>query len=333
MPFSIAQPTLIEEQEYTWRAYEREDISELHALLETASDMDDDDFSDTPDDMQREYEDPWSDPRRDAQIIRNALGKIVAFARVFVNPQPTDHGLAFLWRQIATDARDTTLEQDLLEWMERRACERLEETAGDRPRIIRAGFPDHMVERRELYEAHGYQAVRYFYRMQRDLAEPIPDVPLPDGLTLRTYGKDIDRQLMEADDEAFRDHWGYEPMMQEDWDVFVIGKSEFRPQLTFVVMDGDEVAGFSINRVREQENKRLGINEGWIGSLGVRRPWRKRGIASFLLCESLRAFRAQGFDTAGLGVDAENLTGALQLYERLGFRAIKTRIIMEKRVV
>jgi ribosomal protein S18 acetylase RimI-like enzyme len=51
----------------------------------------------------------------------------------------------------------------------------------------------------------------------------------------------------------------------------------------------------------------------------VRRPWRRRGIASALLADSLSALRDRGLAEAALGVDAEN-PRALALYEGLGFK-------------
>lgn len=75
-----------------------------------------------------------------------------------------------------------------------------------------------------------------------------------------------------------------------------------------------------MNFVDPEENERLGRRQAWIGQIGVRRGWRKRGLATALLCESMRAFRAAGFEWAVLGVDAESLTGAVGVYERVGFR-------------
>ena len=115
--------------------------------------------------------------------------------------------------------------------------------------------------------------------------------------------------------------------------MFVMGSSESRPDLSLMVMDGADIAAFSINRVKHLENQRLGIRRGWIGSLGTRRAWRKRGLASALLAESMRRFKAEGFDCVGLGVDAKNLTGALALYERIGFKTYKTRAVLQKQVI
>ena len=58
---------------------------------------------------------------------------------------------------------------------------------------------------------------------------------------------------------------------------------------------------------------------GWLEHISVRRPWRGRGLGRALTAEGLRRLRAAGMTEAMLGVDAENPTGALGLYERLGF--------------
>ena len=61
--------------------------------------------------------------------------------------------------------------------------------------------------------------------------------------------------------------------------------------------------------------------EAWINTVGTRRAWRGKGVASWLMAESLRRIAAadDGFERAILGVDAENPTGALRVYRRLGF--------------
>ncbi len=73
----------------------------------------------------------------------------------------------------------------------------------------------------------------------------------------------------------------------------------------------------------EADWEATGVREGWVGQLGVRRAWRRRGLATALLVRSMEAFRAAGLEAATLGVDTENPTGALGIYERVGFRPIR----------
>ena len=137
--------------------------------------------------------------------------------------------------------------------------------------------------------------------------------------------------IREALNESFRDHWSFEPVTEKDWQMFFIGRSTFRPDMTFLAVEGDQVMGLCFCNVNHESNERQGIKEGWIDDVAVRRPWRKRGVASALMCQTMRAFKADGLDYATLTVDTENPTGALGLYERLGFVAIKRTVTFDKR--
>jgi ribosomal protein S18 acetylase RimI-like enzyme len=82
--------------------------------------------------------------------------------------------------------------------------------------------------------------------------------------------------------------------------------------------------------VFRDENERLGVRRGWLEHVSVRRPWRRRGLAAALIADSLRGLRERALDEAALGVDAENPTGALRLYESLGFYRYRTGISYRK---
>jgi ribosomal protein S18 acetylase RimI-like enzyme len=132
--------------------------------------------------------------------------------------------------------------------------------------------------------------------------------------------------------EAFQDHWGHVDQTYEQFLAGTQGSATFAPDLSFLVMDGDIIAGVSLNRVLYYENERTGIQEGWIGSLGVRRAWRNQGIASALLNASMLAFQKSELSYAGLSVDTENLTGALRLYEKQGFAPVNISYTYMKQI-
>jgi mycothiol synthase len=97
-----------------------------------------------------------------------------------------------------------------------------------------------------------------------------------------------------------------------------------------VAWDRDEVAGSVMTFVWQVENETLGLSRGWLEHISVRRPWRRRGLASALIAEALLALRAAGLREAALGVDAENTSGALRVYEALGFRRVRTDVSYRK---
>jgi len=315
---------------YTWRPARRADAQAIYPLRLAADQADDSGGAGTLQDVERNFEDLWINTETDSLLALTPQGQIVALTLVFMNPQPEEEARAFIWDEVHPEHRGRGLEAFALEWSEARGRQRLREAPDGLPRLLRSGSPDHLPQRIALLASRGFQPVRYFYRMRRDLSQPIPAHPLPEGLALRTYSPELSDALRDAFNESFRDHWSFEPVTEKDWRLFFVERETFRPDLTFVVMDGGEIAGYSINRVDPEENARQGIKEGWVGQLGTRRAWRKRGIASALLCESMRAFKAEGLDCATLGVDAENLTGALALYERVGFVPVKRFIAFAK---
>ena len=317
---------------YAWRPARRVDAPAIFQMRLAADQTDDGGGAGTLRDAERLFEDPWVNAETDTLLATTPEGQVAALVAVFVNPEPEEEARAFIWDEVHPGQRGRGLEAFMLAWGEARGRQRLQTAPARFPRVLRSGSLDHLPQRIALLERHGFTPIRDFYRMRRDLAQPIPDHPLPEGLTLRTFSPELSDRLRDAFNESFRDHWSFEPVTEEDWRTFFVERETFRPDITFIVMDGGEIAGYSLNRVDPEENARQGIKEGWVGQLGTRRPWRQRGIASALLCESMRAFRAEGLDYATLGVDAENLTGALAIYERVGFVPVKRFIAFAKTV-
>jgi mycothiol synthase len=169
-----------------------------------------------------------------------------------------------------------------------------------------------------LLETNGFGRIRWFFLMRRDLGDPIDDIPLPDGLELRPVEPQHHRAIFDAEEEAFRDHWGHREKSEADL-TMTYAREEFDPALWVVAWDGDEIAGVVQNWIWATENAEMGVARGWLEHISVRSPWRRRGLARAITAESLRRIRAAGMTDAMLGVDSENLTGALGLYEGLGF--------------
>ena len=76
--------------------------------------------------------------------------------------------------------------------------------------------------------------------------------------------------------------------------------------------------------------RELGIQRGWLDSVFTRRAWRRRGLARALIVRSLHLLRDRGLETAALGVDADNPSGAFGLYESAGFSATQRYISWRK---
>jgi mycothiol synthase len=172
----------------------------------------------------------------------------------------------------------------------------------------------------ELLEARGYRYLRSSYRMLIDLDRPPPAPEWPAGFELATLRPGQERPLHAAMEDAFADHWDYHPMSFEEWSA-----RPPDPSLSFLVWDGDEISAAEVCR-----EERFGM--GWIRALGVRPPWRRRGLGRALLLHAFGELYALGQRRIGLGVDAENTTGAVRLYERAGMRAAWQSDIYERKL-
>jgi ribosomal protein S18 acetylase RimI-like enzyme len=131
---------------------------------------------------------------------------------------------------------------------------------------------------------------------------------------------------------SFVDHPNYSPWKVEQV-LHYLDEPIYQPGLNLVAVAPDStLAGFCWMLINLEDNARTGRSVGEIDVLGTRRGYRKLGLGCALLLEGLRRLRQAGMAIAQLGVAANNLTGALQLYESAGFRAERTWLLFGKDV-
>lgn len=213
----------------------------------------------------------------------------------------------------------------MLRFLQNRMAQVAAADPGDGPRYFQAFVADTELGTEMLLKKHNYTAVRYAFDMVRADLEAIPDFPLPAGLEVRPVLPEHYRQIWEADVEAFKDHWGYSPPTEEDYRAWLSNPVQFTPALWQVAWDVEtnQVAGMVRGFINEEENEQYHRKRGWTENISTRRPWRKRGLARALIIRTLRTFKEMGMTESALGVDAQNPTGALSVYEACGFRAVK----------
>lgn len=321
------------ELELVFRAYRPDtDPAEIARIFNAANEAEGGDQHSSPEEFANflAHPDEHFDSSRDVVIVEHD-GEVVAYGwqewvdttdglrehrlRGFVHPAWTRRGIG----------------TGLLHWMEARARQTAAAYPTDRPRFYGTWVDDHRVGKRALLQREGYVETRWFYDMRRDDLDQVDVAPMPEGLEVRPIGTDRDSlwRLFSADAEAFEDHWGgfnfNEAVFGE-----LLDDPNFNPSLYVVAWDGDEIAGAVINVLPLSENKALNRRRGWLESVFVRRPWRRRGLAGALVARSLVVLREAGMDHAMLGVDADNPTGALGVYERAGFTVAKRSAAFRK---
>jgi len=182
------------------------------------------------------------------------------------------------------------------------------------PKLLRAYVGTVEPALGEQFARRGYTTVRASYRMLRRLDGPVEEAVLPEGFELRPYREEDERRVYEAHMESFADHWEFHGSPYEEWRRWTIERPGTDSTLFHLAWAGDELAGISLCRRYSSEEP----TRGWVSILGVRPAWRRRGLARALLLHSFGEFARRGYDSVGLGVDAENTTGAVRLYEHAG---------------
>lgn len=207
----------------------------------------------------------------------------------------------------------------LLEWAEQRGAALHQERHPSAPGELDVGVGAGIPSLQRLVRARGFQPVRWWYGMKRSL-DVLPPVPAaPPGLRLVPYDPACDETLRLVHGETFADHWGSVPPDPQRWAHWFTGSHAFRPGISWMVLDGSEVAAYLLAYFWEADATVTGKQEAYIGQIGTRAPWRRRGLGELMLASALAGFAAAGYDQASLTVDTGNPTGALGLYERVGF--------------
>ena len=289
----------------------------IYAVCEADGDVT---VASTPEELEHEWHNNKFNPETDSHVIETADGRVIAYGE-FYNHQDHAHLGADIY--VHPEFREHELFPQILAWIDERAREDMKLATPDLRIFLRSSMDGKDNIAKEAHQAAGYNPVRFSWRMEINLEEAPPAVVFPAGIELRPFDREAHaRLLLEAENEAFSEHWGSHASTFEEWSHRKLEKAEFDPALWMIAWDGDKIAGFSQNRYR------MGI--GWISTLGVLKPWRKHGLGLALLQHSFAEFYRRGMKTIGLGVDASNTTGATRLYQRAGMRVASEFVTYEK---
>ena len=268
-----------------------------------------------------EWVSPNFDPAQDICLVFASNGQMVGYMEVWTTSKPLVH--PWMWGRVDPDYEDLGIGTWLMQWAEQRALQELPSLPAGLRFAPRVGTFREAEKPKRLFEELGYRQIRSSYHMLIHMDAPVPEPVWPEGITLRTFNPETDAEAVYlAEIDSFRDHFGYVEQPFEEgfrrFRHFVLDKQEFDPTLLFLAIDdtSGEIAGFNICQLHSFNDP----DKGWVGTLGVRRQWRKRGLGLALLRHSFNEFYRRGQQKVGLGVDAQNLTGALRLYKSAGMQ-------------
>jgi mycothiol synthase len=273
-----------------------EAVARVTAALDTSFGIDE---TEQPDDLRDDWRD--LDLARDAWVWERDA-KIVAYAAVYARGE--DKRL-IVDGYVDPEYAGRGLGSAIVETTERRARER-------GVAQLENGVLGNDARAADLLRSRGYRDVRHFYRMRIELDGPPPEPRWPEGFDVAAFDPAEAREFHDALEDGFAEEWGH---TEEPFEAFAkrrLEEERFDPSLWTTVRSGSEIAAVMI-----ADWKRHG-DAGWIGSVAVRKPWRRRGLGEALLLRSFGQLYERGERVVQLGVDVENPSGATRLYERVG---------------
>ncbi len=302
---------------FTLRAATMEDIPACETLFNAWAEKELGHRELTTEELRTEWELDTFIPEEDTRIIFSPDGKLVAYVEAWIRDAPAVK--PWIWGRVHPNYYGLGLGTELTKWAEAYSLRVLENLPPDLRVVHEIGCDTRAKEAHALFKDLGYTPLRSFYQMRINLDSAPPPAQFPEGIVLRPFEQEHDLEAVyRADIAAFKDHFGFVEMPFDAgfarFAHFMTETENYDPQLWHIAWDGGEIAGISICRPRSFEDDDM----GWVATLGVPRPWRKRGLGLALLLHSFGEFYKRGVRKVGLGVDASSLTGALRLYEKAG---------------
>jgi mycothiol synthase len=273
-----------------------------------------------PDELRAMWQAPSFHLDTDAVMVKAPNNQLVGYADM----EQRQHTKLFTYVRVRPGYENQGIGEQLLQLAEAWGRQQMAEADPEARITLNSWASSKNEAMQQLLERAGFKAIRHNWRMEIEM-EAAPAEPLwPAGISVRTFQPGMDRQVFEMIDTAFQDHWGHLPGNFEDWRHWMIGKETFDPTLWFLAFEGEQIAGGALCA------DNIDTNTGWVDQLAVLRPWRRKGVGLALLQQAFGEFYKRGRHKVGLGVDSQNLTGAVRLYERADMHVARQYISYQK---
>lgn len=268
---------------------------------------------------------------RDGVAVLDGGGGLAGYATVMASPTFRDEYRIYLEGRVRADARGRGIGRALLDWQRARGAELHGERHPDVPARLIVEVPGTLPPLERLASDAGLTAERWYRSMERSLQE-LPEPARVDGVAVVPFDAERDDEVRRAYNLAFAEHHGSSERDRESWQRLYTGTRSFRPDLSVLALGGEGVVGFVLAWVFEADTAARGYREVHYGQIGVLPSGRGRGLGSAMIATALREAAVRDCATAALDVDSDNVTGALRLYEGLGFRTVRTRVSWSTKV-
>lgn len=329
-------PIPVHEDVATWRPATADDIDAIEALTRAVELVDHPTWSTPREELQDSFEVSYIDPAADTLLGFAPDGRLIASGRATRAAMVDSRVQAYAAGSVHPDWRGRGIGRQVMAWSLARAQQHLAASESTLPGWVIMYTEERNTAAISLGERAGLSLERYFTTMERDLALPIPELPLPSDVRLIPFTQAFAEAARLARNDAFRDHWGSQPSGAESWATFV-GGAVFRPDLSWLIVedaqgaadagpDGQRVVAFALASANPDDWALQGFSSGYIDLIGVARHRRGQKLAPAVIAAQLRGAAAAGLERAILDVDTASPTGAHTLYTGMGFVATEREV-------
>lgn len=313
-----------------WRPPTLDDLEPLHELCARIGAVDHPGRGRSLDVVRDDLTAVGIDLERDGIVGLDPDGRFVAWGLSHLAPTRVSLVRVGVDGGVTPDRRGEGIGRRLLDWQRARGEQHLATCDEVLPAGLVTAVDENALAARAAFRRAGFDEARWWTGLRRDLSAPIVDVALDPSVRMVTMTDEWVEATRRARNDAFRDHWGSQPTSEDRWGRMV-GSSTFRKDLSLLAVArplddpgaAEQVVAFVLSDVDPEDWAALGRRSAYVEYVGVRRSWRGRHLAQSLLASTLRAHVAEGLDVTVLDVDSVSPTGALGLYDRAGFVAVR----------
>jgi mycothiol synthase len=309
----------------TARPMRPDDVPAIVELLAEAEAVDDTGVHESAEDLAGFWVNELVDLAQDSRLVTTAEGEVVGWATAIAPPTFRDAYGVHLEGRVHPKWRGRGIGRALLGWQLERGTEVHAQRHPEAPARLTVTTYTSMPDQAALLRRAGLTEARWFFHMSR----PLTDLPAPrtvDGVRLVPFSWDRDDEVRRAHNAAFTEHYGSSERDTASWQVMFTGQRSFRPDLSVLAVEDGAVIAYVLAYVYEANTAVLGERETYFGQIGVLPQARGRGLSKAVIVQALRVAADRDCQLAGLQVDSGNVTGALGLYESLGFTTARTEI-------
>ena len=312
-------------QGLTARPLHPDDVPALVTLLAAAEAVDDTGVHESAEDLTGAWVNELVDLERDTRVVATADGELVAWATAIAPPTFREAYGVHLQGRVHPQWRGRGIGRALLAWQLARGTELHTQRHPEAPARLTVTAYTSMPDLAAMLRRAGLVEARWFFHQHRSLA----DLPAPrtvSGVELVPFSWDRDDEVRRAHNAAFTEHYGSSERDPASWQVMFTGQRSFRPDLSVLAVADGAVLGYVLAYVNEANTAVLGERETYFGQIGVLPEARGRGLSKATIVQALRVAAEHECQSAGLQVDSDNVSGAVGVYESLGFSTARTEV-------